>query len=572
MKKKCLALVMVCMLLCSGTALAQGVKRERVFGVLSADGTAQMVIDSVVLENADEQAEIKDRSELTDIENVRDDRGFRRDGDTVIWSAKGEDVYYQGKSERQLPVTPVISCTLDASPISMEALQGATGELKITVEYQSGEERPFLALSALVLSNDRCADVRVENAVLLDDGSRKLVVGYGVTGCTEVAELPTGFTVTAKVTDFSCDELMTLVTSDPMNAARDALQPAYEDALRLTDDAQNAVSALKGEKEADNEKVKQVIALLDGARQLSQGAAELQAGLNTLTQKNDALNTAASTVMDTLLSIANQQLSTLMPELPALTQENYEPILSQQLDALSEEGIRQQAAQQARQQVAQKVKTKENDIRAEVQKTVEKQVLQGVLDAAGVSMSAEEYDKAVKADRIPREQSAQISAAVEQQLAAPDVQAKLDAAVQEQEEKLIEENMASKDMQTALDQQLKDVLTQAAAGREQLAVLKSQLDQYAQFQQGLKQYTDGVTQAQQGCEQLSGGAKQISEGLQAASESVAETLTRLLGDDLRPMLEKYDAVSKRMANNASFDLVAEGMDHTLTFILRSEWK
>ena len=47
---------------------------------------------------------ITDKSDLTDIENVKGDETFKQDGKTVKWNADGNDIYYQGKSDKELPV------------------------------------------------------------------------------------------------------------------------------------------------------------------------------------------------------------------------------------------------------------------------------------------------------------------------------------------------------------------------------------------------------------------------------------------------------------------------------------
>ena len=45
------------------------------------------------------------RDRLKDIENVKGDETFTQSGNKVTWQADGNDIFYQGTSESELPVT-----------------------------------------------------------------------------------------------------------------------------------------------------------------------------------------------------------------------------------------------------------------------------------------------------------------------------------------------------------------------------------------------------------------------------------------------------------------------------------
>ena len=73
----------------------------------------------------------------------------------------------------------------------------------------------------------------------------------------------------------------------------------------------------------------------------------------------------------------------------------------------------------------------EKAVREAVSQAVKAQVLEGVLAQSGLSMTAQDYGKAVEAGQVTREQAQKINAAVEQMMGSDDV-AKLEAAVAEQ--------------------------------------------------------------------------------------------------------------------------------------------
>ena len=88
-------------------------KEETVYAVADSQLNIDEVIVSEWLKNNDEQKTITDKSDLTDIENVKGDETFKQDGKTVKWNADGNDIYYQGKSDKELPVKMSASYMLD---------------------------------------------------------------------------------------------------------------------------------------------------------------------------------------------------------------------------------------------------------------------------------------------------------------------------------------------------------------------------------------------------------------------------------------------------------------------------
>ncbi len=51
------------------------------------------------------------------------EESFTLDGQTLTWQANGKDITYQGASDKPLPVTPVITATLDGEETSLSQLK-----------------------------------------------------------------------------------------------------------------------------------------------------------------------------------------------------------------------------------------------------------------------------------------------------------------------------------------------------------------------------------------------------------------------------------------------------------------
>ena len=179
-------------------------KEETVYVNTTAAGDVTDVTVSDWLKNSGDssESEIKDTSDLTDIKNVKGDETFTQDGDNLTWSTDGKDIYYQGKTDKELPVSVSIKYYLDGKEISPDDLAGKTGHLKMEVTYTNTSKTtkkvngknaeiysPFVMVTGMILSTDNFANVTVDNGKVISDGSRNIVVGLGMPGMKDSLDL-----------------------------------------------------------------------------------------------------------------------------------------------------------------------------------------------------------------------------------------------------------------------------------------------------------------------------------------------------------------------------------------------
>ena len=208
---------------------------------------------------------------------------------------------------------------------------------------------------------------------------------------------------------------------------------------------------------------------------------------------------------------------------------------------------------------------------------------EAVLKTAGFDMTADQYAAALKGSLLTQEQAGEVNAAVEARMQGEAFQARTEAAVQEQIEKLTAENTED---YLAKDETIAAKLNQAAAALEQLTALKGQLEQVNTFVTGLKDYTDGVAQASGGAATLSAGALLVSAGASALQETgtqtlkdsiltaekgAAEKLLPLVEKDLAGALSIWNAAKDHLAN-IGYDLRPEGMAAETVYIIRTDLK
>ena len=245
-----------------------------------------------------------------------------------------------------------------------------------------------------------------------------------------------------------------------------------------------------------------------GAASLSSYVATLAGGLGKLSSNSATLNGGAEQVFNTLLSTADTQIAAAGLTADKLTIKNYDSVLEGLISSLSDENAQKLAYNTALETVTATVNSQKDVIRTAVEATVRKSVTEQVLAAAGLGMTADQYDAAVAAGQVSEEVQAQVSTAVSTQMSTSAVQAAIESNTASQIQSLIETNMNSEEVQS----QIQAGVAKAQAGRKSLQALKTQLDSYNTFYQGVLSYTAGVDQANEGAQQILAGTYTLKDG------------------------------------------------------------
>lgn len=277
-------------------------KEETVYVIADNTGVAQNIIVSDHLLNNDNKDTIADVSSLTDITNVKGDEIFTQEGKRVVWQADGNDIYYQGTTEGETPVTQKITYYLDGKEIEPAELAGKSGKVTIRFDYTNHEKVgdvyvPFMAISGMIL-DDSFSNVEVTNGKVIADGNRDMVIGYALPGLKDSLDvsdkdfdgditIPEYFEMTADVENFSLDMTMTVV----MNAANFIGAEGTDGSLSLVDELGTLTDATKQLQDGS-------AALADGVDTLQEKLGEFQSGMNTLADGVTSLQSGAGTLAD----------------------------------------------------------------------------------------------------------------------------------------------------------------------------------------------------------------------------------------------------------------------------------
>lgn len=326
-------------------------KDESVYVNADESGATTKITVSNWLKNAGINGTINDESDLKDIQNVKGDETFTKNGEDVQWSAGSNDIYYQGTTDKELPVGVEIKYELDGKEIAAKDLLGQSGKLKITVSYTNkskstqtinGEKQemytPFVMATGIILPDDKFSNVEVDDGKIINEGSNNIVVGFGMPGMAESLDLdedaadklPEGFTVTADVTDFSIGNTITFASPSILSDLElddiDDLDDLENKLEKLVDSSEDLVDGSKklsnkmGELEdkfddyQDGEKSlnKGIKDLVNGGTTLKKGVKEYTDGVDTLAKGTQSYVNGAKQITD-----GNQKLYEAVKDMPS---------------------------------------------------------------------------------------------------------------------------------------------------------------------------------------------------------------------------------------------------------------
>lgn len=342
-------------------------KEETVYVMAGADGSTNKIIVSDWIRNAGQEKSLTDFTELKDVEAVKNGESYTVKGDNYVWDTDGGDVYYQGTSDKELPLTVTATYTLDGKELSAEEIAGKSGHVVIrysfevkeyvTAEIAGKKEKiavPFTVVTGMILDGQNFSNVEVSSGKLVNDGDKSVVVGLAFPGMNENLQMdeevsiPDYVEVEADAEDFSlgstyCIAVNNLFSSlnldevGSLDELSDAMEDLADGMTKLLDgssDLYDGLATLYDKSGELKDGVDQLAkgagdlqsgagTLRDGAKQLADGAgtlkngvgslksgaAQLNAGLGTLTSKNGELTDGARQVFETLLKTANDTLN-----------------------------------------------------------------------------------------------------------------------------------------------------------------------------------------------------------------------------------------------------------------------
>lgn len=480
-------------------------KEEMVYVKTDATGKKYETIVSSHIKNTEAANTIKDISDLLNIENTNGYETFEKDGDTVVWDANGNDIYYQGETNKDLPISCNIKYELNGETVSKEEIVGKSGKVKVTLEYTNNQSHtvnvngknetmytPFIVIAGTVIDNETNKNIKVTNGKIIDDGSKTIAIGMAFPGMGESLKLdditlPSNIEFEMEATDFELGTIASFITPKIIESKED-----LEEIDKL-DEVFSKVSTLES---ASNE-------ILEGAKTLKEGTDEYSKKKeefnSAMKQVSAGMSSAASSYnqIDTGISSLNKSSVTLGNGAKKLSDGT--TAISQNLNVISE-------------------KLKDAELGSKKLESGEAEIAKGLEQiSSGISssMNANNSDTVKNLQALIKKDAETIQTLTKTN---EDLNKKLSVVDATTKATLEAQINANKQMITLLTLNKK-------AQEETLSTLSETTKSMATLEEGIEKLQAGVSNLQSGNKELTKGIGELQAGSQTLAEKSKELQT-----------------------------------------------
>lgn len=243
-----------------------------------------------------------------------------------------------------LPFEFKVSYFLDGQEITAKDLAGKSGHIKIIFNYASTARYqnrlvPFVAITNLVLNHSKFANIKLDNGKIVHETPDSYIIaGFSLAGGNSnlgVDFIPETFTLEADVTDFKLENTYTVFDNSLI---------ADLDLSKLTD-LDSVVNSIYQLSDGLDKIIAGANTLVDGIKSANEGAAKLADGLQNLNKEGTPkLRSGTEGIITGILNNLNESLGRLAEQgiiIPTITSNNYGPILTQVITAITNEKLPQ---------------------------------------------------------------------------------------------------------------------------------------------------------------------------------------------------------------------------------------
>lgn len=289
-------------------------KNESVYTTLNMDGTVSKTTITNHLFINDEKT-VEDQSELSEILNINGKETFTNDNGALKWTCNGRDIFYQGNTDKNLPIDINIKYYLNDKEKNVKDMIGKKGDIKIVITFKNNLKNevningkkeeiytPFVVMSGMLLDGKNNNHIEVTNGKVVDTGSRSAIVSIASPGLYEslnINELNNmnEIVIKYKTTKFSSNNIYIIATPKLIE----------EEDLDIFDEIGSITNSINTLQTSIN-------TIEDGAKELSSGINQIYAGsekIRTSLPTEDA-NKENEVTLNTLKNTNNNAVNTLL--------------------------------------------------------------------------------------------------------------------------------------------------------------------------------------------------------------------------------------------------------------------
>ena len=263
-------------------------KDETIYAKLDNNGQVSKVIISEHLEGTNLE-ETEDKTKLSDIKNINGDEEYLLKDGKIIWKTKGKDIYYQGTTQDELPISLNVKYYLNNEEMSISDMLGKSGTVKMVLKFSNNEKHymivngknellytPFVVATTTILSNTVNKNIKVTNGRVVTNGTSSVVVALTTPGLYESMHIDKlkgmdTCEITYETDNFELSSIYSVATSKLIDSTD-------FDVFNKIDSLYGSINTLV----SSSNKIKNGSSeLLNGASKLKDGVSKLKDGISS---------------------------------------------------------------------------------------------------------------------------------------------------------------------------------------------------------------------------------------------------------------------------------------------------
>ena len=325
--KRIIKKVIVCTLILSGLFQTTGVyaltKDESVYVKLNENGDVQ---STSITEHLNDYSGniINDKTTLNNIKNINGSEKFNLEGNDLIWETKGNDIFYQGTYNKDLPISIDVKYYLDGEEKTVNEMLGKKGNIRIDLTYKNNSYKnmningksekmyvPYMIVTTTLLNNDDNKNISVTNGKVIDNGVGSIVMAMSTPGLDESLKLN-------DLKDFNKVEINYYTESFELNSIYSVVTTSlFEDnSLNIFDEIDGLYKSINLLQSNMDTIVGASKELSDGTSQMNEGITQLNTRVQELTKKYQYYRSIdKNTLKEELIKIVESNINNITPAL-----------------------------------------------------------------------------------------------------------------------------------------------------------------------------------------------------------------------------------------------------------------
>ncbi len=587
-RKKVISSILLCTICVYSTPIFAFTKDETVYSKVDGKGENYQTIVSTHLENEEELEIINDISDLLKIENTNGEEEFSKEGSSLIWKADKKDIYYQGESQKELPIECHVKYELNGKEMEPEEILGKSGHVKITIEYQNKEEHmvningkeekmytPFIVVAGTILKNDVNKNIKISNGKVINDGSKTFLMGIAMPGLEESLrikqndiEIPKDIEITMDASKFELGNIITFVTPKILE----------EKDLNFLDKLDNIYDKVNTLEQASIQIQEGSVALAEGTSQLASGTEQLKEGSNTAYNGAKQIKAEVAKAGDQLTNDKSEALDVNMlnaigkqAKQTAILSKEQKAQIGAQAQAVATQTIEGQKVvigQQAASQVANLKLTAEQkqNIAVNVKMALEANENYKALPAEqqGIILQFSQNSAITAAEATAVETAKQVANKTAQQVAE-----QVAGQVANNTAQLVAQEVATQTAETTAKTVAKQVANEVKAKAQnqvasQMSILGEGLNQLTA---GLNNLKEGTSSLQSGANELDEGANTLAQGVKSFNEEGIKKICNYINGNMKDVSERIEKLQELSKEYNNFTMLNEENNGNVKFIM-----